>query len=58
MKQYEGFTEADFAIIKFAIHKLDIKGAEAVTIATLLNKIEKEIALLQVKPQPNENPQQ
>ena len=24
MKPYEGFTEADFAIIKFAIHKLDI----------------------------------
>jgi|LakMenEpi03Aug12_release.lakeMendotaPanAssembly.Ray.scaffolds.fasta_scaffold144011_3 hypothetical protein len=56
MKPYEGFTEADFAIIKFAIHKLDIKGVEAVTIATLLNKIEKEIALLQVKHDSKENP--
>jgi hypothetical protein len=56
MKIYEGFSESDLNIIRFAIHKLDIKGSEAVTIAVILEKIEKEISLIQLKNH-NENPQ-
>lgn len=57
MKSYEGFNEGDLNVIRFAIHKLDIKGSEAVTIANILEKIEKEIALIQLKSQ-KQNPQQ
>jgi hypothetical protein len=56
MKTYEGFSESDLNIIRFAIHKLDIKGSEAVTIAVILEKIEKEISLIQLKNQ-KQNPQ-
>jgi len=57
MKTYEGFSENDLNVIRFAIHKLDIKGSEAVTIAMILSKIDKEIALIQTKNKSNENPQ-
>lgn len=56
MKTYDGFSENDLNIIRFAIHKLDIKGSEAVTIAIILEKIEKELSLIQLKSQ-KENPQ-
>lgn len=57
MKSYEGFNEGDLNIIRFAIHKLDIKGSEAVTIANILEKIEKEIGMIQLKSQ-KQNPQE
>lgn len=47
MNVYQGLNEADFQIIKFALHNLQIKGAEAFTIANLLSKIDTEIELIQ-----------
>ena len=46
MKTYTGLDQNDYEIIKFAIQNLQIKGAEAFTIANLLMKIDTEIDLI------------
>lgn len=46
MNVYQGLNESDLQIIKFAIQNLQIKGAEAYTIANLLTKIDTEIDLI------------
>lgn len=46
MNAYQGLNEADFQIIKYALNNLQIKGSEAITIASLLVKIDTELDLI------------
>jgi len=46
MKSYEGMTEADWKIIQIAVKKMEITGADAYMISSLLTKIKLEVELL------------
>jgi len=48
MKQYEGMNESDWKVIQIAIQKLQITGAEAPMITSLLQKVEIEMDILKL----------
>jgi hypothetical protein len=46
MKSYEGLNEKDWQIIQIAVKKMEITGADAYMISSLLTKIKLEVELL------------
>ena len=48
MKAYEGLNETDLKVIRMALEKLPITGADAIMMVDLQRKVQIEIDLLEI----------
>lgn len=56
MRSYEGINEAEWKVIRHALLKLEIKGADAISMAGLLSKVEVELDILNLPIEDRPNP--
>ena len=57
MTPYNGLTEEEWNVVRLALSKLQITGAEAPLMVNLLQKVNMEIELLKIPPKVEETPQ-